>query len=675
FDGKCGTNLLSSYSVRPLDSVVCILPSKPDWWREDDKDKPSDTFNWTCKGSDNGGKSIDCSVARKKTNTSCSYFATADSCSNSYNQPDCVWGGKKCYQNCNISQCPTDKYCNNSPDNQLVRVCLDKAKEKEKCDSRDGNDGCVSGLECINNQCVIQGQCNTGLKDQSFTTELDLRKNNLCNKRAGKGTISINLTNNTFSWICDGTNKENNSKPCEAKQKVKGGCGSLPNDVITADHLLSKIDAGVKQLCNVGIPVTSKNPILDDKNIFHWACEGINNANTIECSQKKKLAEAGSGCNSSVDCESGKCISGICVTKNSDCVIDTNAGCDTRAGEVCTPVRIGDESASKCVLNGECGGANKKSFNSESEVIKAGLCNYGTPTTVTVPTDKTKPFSWTCKGTANYGSDDNCSAEQKEATNNDEQNSLWDDIVCLLSGGCASAETLPNGETYPVNDSNQTEEEVVTEEKPENVNQIVQTDEELNEENNNENNTDDAEANSGISFKFSFVGVKPNVYCLKNNGISLNMKVLNLTTNKSQELKNISFVFVKGGINYAGDQVFLVSGRSLNNTFNNVNKNNQIIISGSNGLKKVMCVNNQNSDKVSECNIDLHRANDYIYNFANYELVLGDVNNDGVINLTDYSIVKSNISDELRCGRKEDINWDGLVNNLDLEMIKKQILN
>lgn len=182
---------------------------------------------------------------------------------------------------------------------------------------------------------------------------------------------------------------------------------------------------------------------------------------------------------------------------------------------------------------------------------------------------------------------------------------------------------------------------------------------------------------SKVSFKIAFKGVKPSYSCISNlNNIRVN--IVNISTKTYQSGIKSSVTPIIGETNKDGDQVFLVSNLSLNSTFNKVNTSNYIQIKNSGYLASGMCLNQQKSkiEKTNDCNINVTNSNKTIYDFSDYPLVPGDINQDGVINSSDFSMVKSNLNslDETSCDKTGDINHDGIVNTIDINYLKKSLL-
>jgi len=184
-------------------------------------------------------------------------------------------------------------------------------------------------------------------------------------------------------------------------------------------------------------------------------------------------------------------------------------------------------------------------------------------------------------------------------------------------------------------------------------------------------------SNSKVSFKIAFKGIKPNYSCLPSlNKISL--EVVNVTNRAYQSNIEVPITPVAGETNQDGDQVFLVSNQVLESKFNSVDSSNYLMVGNPSFLTSKLCLNQQASkvdDSVS-CNLDLSNTNTTTYDFTNYPLIPGDLNQDGIVNTSDFSIIKSNVDSdsETDCDKEGDINFDGMVNVFDIGYLKTALL-
>lgn len=192
----------------------------------------------------------------------------------------------------------------------------------------------------------------------------------------------------------------------------------------------------------------------------------------------------------------------------------------------------------------------------------------------------------------------------------------------------------------------------------------------------NRSKATETESTMEVSFKVAFKGIKPNYSCLASLS-RVTAEVVNIPTNTYQKGIVASVTPVLGEVNDDGDQVFLASKLVLDNKFKTVNNFNYIRIKGPSHLASRMCLNNQNNklEEMTTCNINLNKANTIVYDFSNYALLPGDINQDGIINSTDYSVIKNSFSsDSVVCGARGDINYDGVVNSVDANLLKDVLL-
>lgn len=110
--------------------------------------------------------------------------------------------------------------------------------------------------------------------------------------------------------------------------------------------------------------------------------------------------------------------------------------------------------------------------------------------------------------------------------------------------------------------------------------------------------------------------------------------------------------------------------------------NNFVKVKGVSHARMAYCNDNQASKKsvLTGCTLVFDGTT---YDFSNYPIMAGDVNQDGVINSIDFSLVKNNLStdEELAaatagnpdCDNDSDLNGDGVVNNLDINLVKNSL--
>lgn len=182
-------------------------------------------------------------------------------------------------------------------------------------------------------------------------------------------------------------------------------------------------------------------------------------------------------------------------------------------------------------------------------------------------------------------------------------------------------------------------------------------------------------AETKISFKIAFAGIVPGAECIDEYLLpetKLELDITNVPSNIHKDKIPASFQETNE-IDSKGNRVFKVAALSLDkNIFGSVNEFNYIKIKGPWHLKRKMCLDGQ-YEKLPEptvCNISLE--SDIIYDFSEYTLLSGDINQDGLVNTLDLSSLKSwlKAGTIVTCGINGDLNMDGIVNSLDLNLIK-----
>jgi len=187
---------------------------------------------------------------------------------------------------------------------------------------------------------------------------------------------------------------------------------------------------------------------------------------------------------------------------------------------------------------------------------------------------------------------------------------------------------------------------------------------------------------SQSSFKVAFKGIKPSY--LDENGNSYNCFdqlediSVNFVSKSGKIYQSLTSVFIEpvaGETNSNGDQIFKISNFSLNNRFSTTGTNNYIHLKNSFSLSVNLCLDNQNNKTTNtdSCNIDLN--DNKIYNFSNYSLNPGDINQDDLVNSIDYATLKNNFNSEdgIVCGQTGDFNLDGRTNSLDVSLLKSSL--
>ena len=178
-----------------------------------------------------------------------------------------------------------------------------------------------------------------------------------------------------------------------------------------------------------------------------------------------------------------------------------------------------------------------------------------------------------------------------------------------------------------------------------------------------------------INFKIAFKGLKPESSCSASLK-TVDLDIVNITKKVYQPGIGTSINPVAGETNSDGDQVFLVSDLVLDNNFKSTDSFNYIQVKNQAYLSARMCFNNQSSKMTTSTACDLPLTNGVTYDFTKYSLTPGDLNQDGIVNASDFSMVKYNVnpSADSQCGQQTDLNYDGITNSFDLTYLKKSLL-
>ena len=178
-----------------------------------------------------------------------------------------------------------------------------------------------------------------------------------------------------------------------------------------------------------------------------------------------------------------------------------------------------------------------------------------------------------------------------------------------------------------------------------------------------------------INFKIAFKGLKPESSC-STSLKTVDLDIVNITKKVYQPGIGTSINPVAGETNSDGDQVFLVSDFVLDNNFKSTDSFNYIQVKNQAYLSARMCFNNQSSKMTTSTACDLPLTNGVTYDFTKYSLTPGDLNQDGIVNASDFSMVKYNVnpSADSQCGQQTDLNYDGITNSFDLTYLKKSLL-
>ena len=180
---------------------------------------------------------------------------------------------------------------------------------------------------------------------------------------------------------------------------------------------------------------------------------------------------------------------------------------------------------------------------------------------------------------------------------------------------------------------------------------------------------------SKINLKIAFKGVKPESTCA-NSLTSVDLDLVNVTAKAYQSNIGTSITPVAGEVNQSGDQVFLISNIVLDNNFKKTDSYNYFQIKNPAYLSARMCFDHQSSKMSTSAACDITLTNGTTYDFSNYPLIPGDLNQDGIVNSSDFSIVKQSVdpSSSNSCDKEGDLNYDGMVNSFDTSYLKQSLL-
>jgi len=182
-----------------------------------------------------------------------------------------------------------------------------------------------------------------------------------------------------------------------------------------------------------------------------------------------------------------------------------------------------------------------------------------------------------------------------------------------------------------------------------------------------------------LSFKVSFDGLTPNRNCL-DKFKKVDLVVGKVGTDVKQEL-TVDVSPISGAVNSKGLQIFGANNIALNSTLAG-SSNIYVKVKGQLHGKMYFCRSGQSGKVLSQvCSVALDGS---INNFADYPIIAGDINRDGVINVMDFSLVRSGLSTEAEieevnngnvlCNNNDvDLNGDGVANDMDLRLVRNAL--
>lgn len=167
-----------------------------------------------------------------------------------------------------------------------------------------------------------------------------------------------------------------------------------------------------------------------------------------------------------------------------------------------------------------------------------------------------------------------------------------------------------------------------------------------------------------LSFRIAFDGVAPGNLNCQDNFKTISLTVGTVGTTLTQQLSigvsKTDLTTSKGYAIFGADNVALGVGFSgATNVYAR--------IKGQVHARMYYCVKSQSTKSNSQvCNLSLDGS---VNNFYEYPILGGDVNQDGVVNTADFSVIKNALS-TTGCGIKSDLNGDGIVNGPDIKIFK-----
>lgn len=169
---------------------------------------------------------------------------------------------------------------------------------------------------------------------------------------------------------------------------------------------------------------------------------------------------------------------------------------------------------------------------------------------------------------------------------------------------------------------------------------------------------------SKLSFKIAFDGVAAaNIKCF-DNFKTVTLTVGKVGTTLTQQLSvGVSKTDLTTSKNYA---IFEADNVALGTGFSGVT-NVYARIKGQVHARMYYCVKSQSAKNTSEiCNLSLDGT---VNNFYEYPILGGDVNQDGIVNTSDFTVIKNALF-TTGCGVKSDLNGDSIVNEFDYKIFK-----
>ncbi|MDD4937769.1 MAG: dockerin type I domain-containing protein [Candidatus Shapirobacteria bacterium] len=566
--------------------------------------------------------------------------------------------GATCKTDAGVDGKVTSNLCWSVVKDSLNDYCCKPDKVNGKCGT--ANNACLSGTWSDVNDTTTQYKWNCEGKFGGTTANCSLSYSGGSTGTGSEGkpcrtVTSEHSTQCDSGLICNSSNICVKIKSCTSgsitRQHTKYACldGKMRRcDGATGNFVKLGTNADIDDFCNGkgcvnttdnaqcnsvsavnGVCGSSKNTCTtgtlsdttDSSTYYKWDCLGSGGGTTANCTKAKPTTTSADVCGTDAQTIGGVCKTYSDYTVGHDCVVNGSNLSGTIVGSKCQS--SSSSSYRCCVPKSQCNGNKLLTFNysglsfTETDCsATGGTCVVSGSTASCVSTTTTCTDS---NGIVHQSGDPNfCEGNVLKGCANGQINTVVD---------CATSSQICSGGTCVV----------------------VNT------------------ATPKLSFRVAFAGVTPNATCL-DNFKTVSLTVGKIGTDVKQDL-TVDVSKISGSTSGSGYQVFGVDNVDLDSALAG-STNTYVKVKGSLHAKMYYCKNGQTSKSLSQvCDIAIDGS---VNNLYNYPILPGDINQDGVVNSIDFSLVKSNLL-ETGCGNDGDLNGDGIVNNLDTQLIKNSL--